>query len=83
MTIIITQGAVITIFVAVMFGHLVWNYFDIGLDDSDLNGRNRSGVHVVTDHKTGLQYLCGPGGGLTPRLDAGGHQIKNVADSAQ
>tara|TARA_B100000700_G_scaffold189815_1_gene209198 strand:- start:56329 stop:56577 length:249 start_codon:yes stop_codon:yes gene_type:complete len=46
-------------------------------DDSDPpNGR--SGVAVVTDHRTGLQYLKAPGGGLTPRLGMDGEQIREA-----
>lgn len=44
-------------------------------DDSD--GPNaRSGVSVVTDHKTGMQYLKAPGGGITPRMDESGKQVQ-------
>lgn len=43
-------------------------------DDSDPPG-GRSGVSVITDHRTGLQYLKAPGGGLTPRLGMDGEQI--------
>ena len=46
-------------------------------DDSDPpNGR--SGVAVVTDHRTGLQYLKAPGGGLIPRMGMDGQQIREV-----
>lgn len=44
-------------------------------DDSD-PPKGRSGVAVITDHRTGLQYLRAPGGGLTPRLGMDGQQIK-------
>ena len=36
---------------------LVKNQFDFGLDDSDLDGWNRSGFEVLKDHKTGKEYL--------------------------
>lgn len=36
---------------------LVRNQFDFGLDDSDLNGWNRSGFEILKDHKTGKEYL--------------------------
>mgnify|MGYP006350696015 FL=1 len=36
---------------------LVRNQFDFGLDDSDLDGWNRSGFEVLKDHKTGKEYL--------------------------
>lgn len=44
-------------------------------DDSDPAG-GRSGLKVLTDHRTGLQYLSVRGGGLYPRLDDDGRQIK-------
>lgn len=46
-------------------------------DDSD-PPKGRSGVAVITDHRTGLQYLKAPGGGLTPRLGIDGQQIREV-----
>ena len=36
---------------------LVRNQFNFGLDDSDLDGWNRSGFEVLKDHKTGKEYL--------------------------
>lgn len=36
---------------------LVRNQFDFGLDDSDLDGWNRSGFEILKDHKTGKEYL--------------------------
>jgi hypothetical protein len=36
---------------------LVKNQFDFGLDDSDLDGWNKSGFEVLKDHKTGKEYL--------------------------
>lgn len=44
-------------------------------DDSD-SATERSGMNVLTDHKTGLQYLESTNGGLTPRLDEEGKQMK-------
>lgn len=44
-------------------------------DDSDPPG-GRSGVKAITDHRSGLQYLRGPGGGITPRLDVSGQQMR-------
>jgi len=44
-------------------------------DDSDGPNEN-SGMFVRTDYKTGLQYLEGGKGGLTPRLDADGNQMQ-------
>lgn len=43
-------------------------------DDSDpVNGR--SSLEVLTDHKTGLQYLRSTSG-LSPRLDVNGKQMR-------
>lgn len=36
---------------------LVRNQFNFGLDDSDLDGWNRSGFEVLKDYKTGKEYL--------------------------
>ena len=36
---------------------LVRNQFDFGLDDSDLDGLNRSGFEILKDYKTGKEYL--------------------------
>jgi hypothetical protein len=47
--------------------HVLDNYFDIGTDDSDLDGWHRSGFTILTDHKTGLQYLSDGHGGLVLR----------------
>jgi len=44
-------------------------YFDIGVDDSDKDGFNRSGLKIHTDHKTGIQYLSDGSGGLIRRAE--------------
>lgn len=55
--------------------NFLFNRFtDIGRDDSD-SKTERSGVRVVTDHLTGLQYLETEKGGITPRLNIDGKQI--------
>jgi len=38
-------------------------------DDSDFGKFNRSGVAVITDAKTGKQYLVTPKGGIVMRQD--------------
>lgn len=38
------------------------------MDSTDTSAMDRSGMYLHTDHKTGLQYLSTPYGGLTPRL---------------
>ena len=52
------------------------NQFGRGLDDSDKDGWNRSGLRIHTDAKTGIQYLATKDGALTPRLDATGNPLK-------
>lgn len=37
-------------------------------DDTDLNGWNRSGLNLHTDHGTGVQYLSTKDGALIPRI---------------
>lgn len=62
-----------------MFLLLFWvvrNICGCGVDDSDKGSWDRSGVGVVTDHKTGLQYLETWTGGLTPRLGVDGKQMR-------
>jgi hypothetical protein len=45
-------------------------------DSDDVANNRRSGVRVITDHKTGLQYLMSPLGHLTPRMNEFGHQMR-------
>ena len=40
-------------------------------DDTD-NGKERSGLVIHTDNRTGCQYLTTKHGGLTPRMDQSG-----------
>jgi hypothetical protein len=61
--------------IAIAISCIATNLFGIGTDDSDLDKSHRSGVRVVTDYKTGLQYLETSKGGITPRLDAKGNQV--------
>lgn len=46
---------------------LLSNWTDWGVDDSDASSWNRSGFKVMTDHKTGIQYLSDGHGGLIER----------------
>jgi len=48
---------------------LLMNAFDIGTDDSDDGGWNRSGMSIHTDHKTGIQYLSTKNGGMIRRAE--------------
>ncbi len=46
------------------------------VDSTDKSWFNRSGMHLYTDHGTGVQYLkAGMFGGMTPRLDKDGKII--------
>jgi hypothetical protein len=76
MTITISPGAIAGLVLIVLVIAVVRNVWDVGTDDSDQSGRNRSGVSVSTDHKTGLQYLLTPGGGITPRLNIDGRHMR-------
>jgi len=49
----------------------VYNKTDMGKDSTD-SPDGRSNMVVRTDHLTGCEYLESSGGGLTPRLNAGG-----------
>lgn len=46
-----------------------------GRDNTDTEDK-RSGVHVITDYGTGVQYLVTPLGGITPRIDKDGRPIQ-------
>lgn len=77
---LVSSVPLLTLVVGLMLLWLVQGAFSLGVDDSDCDGWHRSGVAVVTDHRTGLQYLRSPDGGITPRLDATGKQIVVAID---
>ena len=53
----------------------IYNYFKFSYDDSDsYETKQRSGLKVHTDYKTGLQYLSYKNT-LIPRVDSNGKQI--------
>jgi len=57
----------------------VENYFwPKPVDDCDVSVSQRCGMAVLTDTRTGLQYLATSQGGITPRLDANGKQLKKA-----
>lgn len=62
--------------IGMIINFLIINLFGYGTDDSDLDKSHRSGVKVITDYKTGLQYLETSKGGITPRLNVDGKQLK-------
>lgn len=47
---------------------LVLSFIPYNLDSSDKDASHRSGVSIVTDYGTGVQYLKTPEGYITPRL---------------
>lgn len=53
--------------VSILLFKLVLGYFDIGLDSTDKDGFNRSGLHLYTDYKTGIEYLGDGNGALIER----------------
>lgn len=67
----------IFVWLIIMAATLLRNVTWIGVDDSDLDTWNRSGVKVITDYKQGVQYLLSPEGGLTVRLDVNGEPMVN------
>ena len=54
---------------------IIKNIFSIGVDDTDADAWNRSGMKIYTDHKTGVQYLGTVRGGLTVRVDKDGKPL--------
>ena len=48
---------IFVIIIIVLIVSFYRNEFNFGLDDSDLDGWNRSGFEVLKDHKTGKEYL--------------------------
>ena len=55
---------------------LVLRVFSPVTDTTDQDFWHRSGMAVYTDNATGLQYLASPYGGMTPRLDRDGKQMR-------
>lgn len=62
-------GAVILLIAVTIIG------LSFRTDDTDQSWWQRSGVSVVTDARTGCQYLKSAFGGLTPRMGADGRHI--------
>ena len=54
---------------------IIKNIFSVGVDDTDVDAWNRSGMRVYTDAKTGVQYLGTVRGGLTLRVDKEGRPL--------
>ena len=54
---------------------IIKNIFSVGVDDTDADAWNRSGMRVYTDAKTGVQYLGTVRWGLTVRVDKDGRPL--------
>jgi hypothetical protein len=65
-------GAVIAVALVLT---LLANTFDWNVDSTDIDGWNRSGLTLRTDHGTGCQYLVTKSGGVTPRIDSRGNPM--------
>lgn len=48
---------------------LAWSFFIQPVDDSDVSRYDRSGLKILTDNKTGQQYLTTSKGGLVVRSE--------------
>ena len=56
------------IYIAIILAlSLLRTLFGFGIDDSDKDTWHRSGVTVITDYKTGIQYLSDGHGGMVQR----------------
>ena len=84
LTVHIDRNILLKLFAMLLFLYLGLkasiNLMNIATDDSDRDGFHRSGFTVQTDYKSGLQYLVTQQGGVTPRLDVDGHQIRVRGD---
>lgn len=69
-------GAITGIAAVMLVGSLITNTLQLGVDDCDRSAWDRCGAAIVTDAKTGLQYLRTTGGGITPRLTIDGEQMQ-------
>lgn len=64
-------GLLIGVLLCVLISVSVKNSGPLDATDNHVTGQ-RSNMQVLIDHGAGCQYLRGPDGGLTPRLDATG-----------
>lgn len=63
------------LFAIILVFSVLLNGLGFSIDDTDKDGFNRSGVSLITDYGTGLQYLY-KGGALIPRIGANGIQVR-------
>jgi len=74
----------VEIALGVALGLGIGHYLQLGLAggfgifkrDATDTATERSGLHVVTDLGTGIQYVGGPLGGITVRVDENGKPMK-------
>ena len=64
------------LFILIMAGRILPNIFRDDSDEQKFWGK-RSGLIIHTDYATGLQYLESELGGLTPRMNPDGTQMRN------
>lgn len=79
-----TTNLMLAVAIGVVLGRFLDRVFTYGLllsrrDDTDEPKGERSGMRILVDHKTGLQYLTTAFGGLTPRLDRDGNHMTSEA----
>ena len=65
----------VVIFIAIMVIGFLRNAFSVGLDSTDKDKWNRSGLKPMIDNRTGVHYLSDGHGGLHVRVDATGQLI--------
>lgn len=63
---LVKAGLFITLLVYLLT--LLAAVFDWGVDDTDRDGFHRSGLRLLRDHGTGIEYLSDGRGGLIRRL---------------
>lgn len=69
-------GKLLLIYLVVVFVLWLWSGISgVTTDDSDTDSWHRSGFRIMTDARTGLQYLSDGKGGLILRVDATGKPI--------
>lgn len=80
----LTDGAIsamsnwlLWLFLVLVIIGLFRNAFSFGLDATDKDGWNRSGLKLLIDNQTGVHYLSDGKGGLHLRVDSSGKPVSN------
>lgn len=63
------------LFLFVVVAGFIMKAFSVGLDSTDKSKWNRSGLKLMIDNKTGVNYLSDGKGGMHVRIDAQGKPI--------